>query len=130
VAEKFVLGVNYWPRRKGVTWWNDFDAGEVDDEFALIADLGMTVVRLFLLWEDFQPTPTAVSTACLNHLVTVADCAARHGLGLDVTFFTGHMSGPNFCPGWLLDSDAPPPASGVPQIVSGGRVVDIGYRNP
>lgn len=130
MADKFVLGVNYLPRRKAVYWFPNFDAGEVDDDFALIADLGMDVVRIFLLWEDFQPTPDAVSRSCLDHLVKVCDMAARHGLGLDVGFFTGHMSGPNWAPGWLLDKDAPPPASGVPQVISGGKVVDSSYRNP
>jgi endo-1,4-beta-mannosidase len=39
------------------------------------------------------------------------------------------MSGPNWSPGWLLDANAPPPASGVRQIVSGGKVVDSYYRS-
>ena len=40
-----------------------FDAGEVHGEFATIASLGMTVVRIFLLWEDFQPTPDSVDAS-------------------------------------------------------------------
>src|SRR5690606_6793720 len=51
-----------------------------------------------------------------------------HGLGLDVTFFTGHMSGPNWAPRWLL-SDAPGDRSRL-QVVSAGTVVQRGYRNP
>jgi endo-1,4-beta-mannosidase len=45
-----------------------------------------------------------------------------------VTFFTGHMSGPNWAPGWLLDGSAS--SAGARQLVSGGRVVASGYRNP
>ena len=45
LADPFVLGVNYWPRRKAMYWWREFDAGEVKDEFAQIADLGLRVVR-------------------------------------------------------------------------------------
>ena len=30
----FTLGVNYWPRRKAMYWWTDFDAGEVREEFS------------------------------------------------------------------------------------------------
>ena len=56
----------------------------------------------------------------------MADIAAEMGLGLDITFFTGHMSGPNWAPGWLLGEPAVPTDR---QIVSGGRVVDRGYRN-
>ena len=129
MPEPFVLGVNYWPRRKAMAWWHDFDRGEVRDEFDLLAELGLSKVRIFLLWEDFQPSADRVSTRALEHLVTVAGAAADRGLGLDVTFFTGHMSGPNWAPGWLLDRHAPPPRNGL-RVISGDRVVSGGYRNP
>jgi endo-1,4-beta-mannosidase len=128
VSEPFLLGVNYWPRRKAMGWWSDFDIDEVREEFDLIAGLGLDLVRVFLLWEDFQPTPEATDPARLDHLTRVADTAAERGLRLDVTFFTGHMSGPNWAPRWLLDGS--PPLPDARQLVSGGRVVDSGYRNP
>ena len=56
----FVLGVNYWPRRKAMYWWNNFDASEVREEFSVIREIGLKVVRLFLLWDDFQPDPESV----------------------------------------------------------------------
>src|SRR5438093_6974808 len=126
-AGRFLLGVNYWPRRKAMYWWSDFDVGEVRDEFGVIGSLGLDVVRLFLLWDDFQPAPDIVSRERLDNLSTVCDVAADHKLGLDVTFFTGHMSGPNWSPRWLLNGDAVP---GGRLVVSGGQVVDRGYHNP
>lgn len=128
-SEAFVLGVNYWPRRKAMYWWSDFDAGEVREEFSLLRELGIRLVRIFLLWDDWQPSPDHVSPAALVHLAQVMTIAADLGLKLDVTFFTGHMSGPNWSPGWLLEPDEPLPPR-VRQLVSGGRVVDCGYRNP
>lgn len=127
----FTLGVNYWPRRKAMYWWRDFDQGEVCDEFATIKDIGMNVVRLFLLWDDFQPEPTSVSSEAVDNLVKVANAAADNGLGLDVTFFTGHMSGPNWSPGWLLGGELPWKGGNewIRDIVSGGRIVEQGYRN-
>jgi endo-1,4-beta-mannosidase len=98
VGDPFVLGVNYWPRRKAMAWWHDFDRAEVAEEFTLIADLGLRAVRIFLLWDDFQPEPGTVSVEAVRHLVEVADVAADLGLALDVTFFTGHMSGTNWAP--------------------------------
>ncbi|MCC6613069.1 MAG: cellulase family glycosylhydrolase [Anaerolineae bacterium] len=127
MTQPFTLGVNYWPRRKAMYWWRDFDAGEVRDEFAIIRDTGLTTVRIFLLWDDWQPTPDTVSRECLDHLEKVCDAAADHGLGLDVTFFTGHMSGPNWSPGWLLNGQ--PPEAGARPLVSGGKIVNSGYRN-
>ena len=107
VGDPFLLGINYWPRKKSVFWWEDFDAGEVRAEFAQIADVGITHVRFFLLWESFQPTPTTVSPAALRNLRTVCDVAAELRLKLQPTFFTGHMSGPNWAPPWLVDPTAP-----------------------
>jgi endo-1,4-beta-mannosidase len=112
-------------------WWTNFDAGEVREEFSVIRDLGMNVVRLFLLWDDFQPEPDSVSSDALKHLITVADIASENGLGLDVTFFTGHMSGPNWSPRWLLGGDLPHngPNSWIRDVVSDGKKTDRGYRN-
>ena len=127
---RFLTGVNYWPRRKAMYWWSDFDVSEVEDEFDVIASLEMDVVRIFLLWDDWQETPDTVSARCLADLGRVCDVAAERNLGLDVTFFTGHMSGPNWAPGWLLDRAAPRHSSPfVRQVVSEGRVVDAPYRN-
>lgn len=128
-SQPFVLGVNYWPRHKAMYWWSDFDAAEVREEFAVIRDLGMRLVRIFLLWDDWQPTPDTVNMDALTNLGTVLDVAAEMGLKLDITFFTGHMSGPNWSPGWLLEPGAPLPPR-VRQLVSGGQVVNCGYRNP
>jgi len=126
----FVLGVNYWPRRKAMYWWSDFEAAEVADEFDIIADIGMSVVRVFLLWDDWQTRPDAVSSQRLADFAALCNVAAGRGLMLDVTFFTGHMSGPNWAPAWLLDADAPSPSPHVRQVISGGGVVPGAYRNP
>ena len=130
-GQPFNLGINYWPRRKAMFWWRDFDPAEVDDDFALIASLGLKTVRLFLLWDDFQKSPDTVEEGCVAHLGAVCDLAAKHDLVLDVTFFTGHMSGPNWAPGWLLGGKSPARRNGArKQVVSGGQVTRLGYRNP
>lgn len=100
-GEPFLLGINYWPRKKATFWWAQFDAGEVREEFGMIADLGLKVVRFFLLWESFMPDPHTVDPAMLRRLVEVADIAHRLGLQVQPTLFTGHMSGPNWAPPWL-----------------------------
>jgi endo-1,4-beta-mannosidase len=128
VGAPFRVGVNYWPRRKAMGWWKDFDAAEVADEFDVVAGLGLRLVRIFLLWEDFQPTPTTVSATALADLETVCDLAAERALGLDVTLFTGHMSGPNWAPSWLLGGREPVPAGR--QVVSGTNEDAGSYRNP
>ena len=125
--QPFLLGVNYWPRKKAMYWWSDFDAGEVREEFSLIHELGLTLVRIFLLWDDFQPDPDEVSASSLNSLVTVCDIASSLNLKLNITFFTGHMSGPSWVPRWMLSGEKP---QSIKQVVSAGKIVDSGYLNP
>jgi endo-1,4-beta-mannosidase len=45
-----------------------------------------------------------------------------------VTFFTGHMSGPNWAPSWLLGGSEPVP--GGRQVISGSDRDAGSYRNP
>ncbi|MEX2134517.1 MAG: hypothetical protein WEB67_10285 [Acidimicrobiia bacterium] len=126
----FLTGVNYWPRKKAMYWWSDFDEAEVADELDVIASLGMGVVRIFLLWDDWQPEPDVVDPSRLRDLGLVCNAAAARGLGLDVTFFTGHMSGPNWAPRWLLDSSGGSyPSPHVRQVISRSEVTSLPYRN-
>ncbi len=125
----FILGVNYWPRKKAMYWWANFDENEVKEEFEIIRSIGLNLVRIFLLWDDWQPKPNDVSSACLNNFEKVCNIANENKLQLDVTFFTGHMSGPNWVPEWMLQKHLPKPKS-VRQVVSGEQIVDCGYLNP
>jgi hypothetical protein len=92
-----------------MTWWRRFDRAEVAADFIQMRrDCGIDFARIFLLWEDFQPDgPHSVAASALENLIQVADAAAEAGILLDVTFFTGHMSGPNWVPWWMIvDNDA------------------------
>jgi endo-1,4-beta-mannosidase len=122
---RFLLGVNYWPAKRAMYWWRDFHAAEVRDDFRRLAELGFQVVRIFLLWEDFQPSPGGLSPLCLERLVAVADAAADCGMMIQPTFFCGHMSGANWAPEWLLGR----PLRGRFPVVSGGRPGSREIRN-
>jgi endo-1,4-beta-mannosidase len=105
----FVMGINYWPRKKAMYWWKQFDGGEVRAEFAEIAAMGARGVRIFLLWEDFQPEPWRLDSRQLDNLIVVMDAA--HGAGLRVmpTLFVGNMSGIFWLPPWAV-TDKPNPS--------------------
>ena len=81
-------------------WWKDFDRSEVESEFAEIAALKLHVVRIFLFWEDFQPSPEKINDQALSDLGVVLNVAQTLGLQVMPTFFTGHMSGANWWPKW------------------------------
>lgn len=122
----FQLGINYWPRRKAMYWWKEFDGGEVDEEFAQIATLGVESVRFFLLWEDFQPASDRVDHRQLENLVTVLDTAQRHHLRATPTLLVGNMSNLQWWPPWAF-SDQLERATGLQ--ISEGRYVDREVRS-
>jgi endo-1,4-beta-mannosidase len=107
-------------------WWSQFDQGEVATDFARIAAARLDCVRVFLTWEDFQPSPNRVDQRMLRRLVEVADLAGELRLALIPTLFVGHMSGVNWIPGWALggsDGDR------RFRVVSRGAVAKEGLRN-
>lgn len=103
----FDVGINYWPARSGMRWWQRFSRDELAADLARLGDVGCSSFRVFLRWEDFQPGPERVSGAALDDLVTVADLCATHGLRLVPTLFTGHMSGANWLPRWATRPGEP-----------------------
>jgi endo-1,4-beta-mannosidase len=107
-------------------WWADFDQAEVAVGFAAIASRGFDSVRLFLTWEDFQPTADTVDAAMLDRLVAVADYAVQAGLVVMPTLFTGHMSGVNWIPAWALGGSE---GDDRFRVVSDGRITKAGLRN-
>ncbi|MDH3726496.1 MAG: cellulase family glycosylhydrolase [Myxococcales bacterium] len=102
----FRLGLNYWPARTAMGWWTTFDLAEVATDFGRIAGCGFDSVRIFLTWEDFQPTPSRVDSAMVDRLVATLDEASTAGLSVMPTLFTGHMSGVNWIPSWALGEEA------------------------
>jgi endo-1,4-beta-mannosidase len=98
--EKFRLGVNYWPAEVAMAWLQAYDPVVTRRDFGRAASAGFDNVRIFLRWEDVQPTSSSIDTATLGRLVDVADAAVEAGVVLIVTLFVGHMSGVNWIPAW------------------------------
>ncbi len=123
---RFRIGINYWPTSSAMYWWQRFDPEEVRQDFDRIGQAGFDAVRVFLLWEDFQPAPGQVSEKAVDRLIQVADLAAAQGLSLLPTLFTGHMSGVNWIPQWALGRES---QGSRFRTVSGGQVVQRCIRN-
>jgi len=116
---RFLVGVNYWPRASAMAMWSRFDAGEIDEDFARIAALGLDVVRFFLTWETFQPGPDDFSSYALRDFEIFIERANARGLRVMPTLFCGHMSGVNWMPEWTLERRE---AASRFRTISGGRV--------
>jgi endo-1,4-beta-mannosidase len=87
--------------------WERFDPGEIADDMARIADLGLDAVRFFLRWADFQPEPHRMNHTMLARLERVMELIGAAGLRAMPTLFCGHMSGVNWLPSWTLDRSRP-----------------------
>lgn len=131
---EFQTGVNYWPARSAMRMWKEFDPGEVREDCARMAEFKLSPVRVFLLWEDFQPEPLRVNTKALNRLVELCCHAGDFGVSVWVTLFTGHMCGANWLPGWTSSPDA---GETYFPIITGSASIDISatgvvnpYENP
>lgn len=118
-SDSFVLGINYWPAKKGMYWWKRYEHDEVKSDFLLIKESGFSVIRIFLLWEDFQPKPSRVPLNMVKNLIDVADISRDMGIKIMPTFFTGHMSGVNWLPDWMLSNEMA--NSRFPTITGGKR---------
>ena len=123
VTHPFLLGINYWPKSSAMAMWSRFDEGEIDEDFAHIAALGLDVVRFFLLWEAFQPAPDRMDPGALRRFERVIALASDRGLRTMPTLFTGHMSGVNWLPAWSLD---PARAAGRFRTISSGAASSYG----
>ena len=99
----FELGINYWPRRRAMYMWRDFDLGEIRDDMAHIAAMGFDVVRVLALTEDFLPGPRTVAAPMVARLVAVARAAKDAGLRVVPTLVVINMSGRIWWPAWMLD---------------------------
>lgn len=104
--------------------WRDWRPDVVRDDFRRLADLGLTQLRVFPLWPDFQPlvrltgvagatvefrvgpaeTPLsrsqsdAIDPVMVDRFVALCEAADCHGLRLVVGLVTGWMSGRLFVP--------------------------------
>jgi len=103
----FLLGINYWPRRSAMYMWERFDLGEIREDFARIRSLGLHVVRFFIMWDDFQPERDRMDDVMLRRFDEFMNELGNAGLKGMPTFFTGHMSGVNYLPEWVLDRERP-----------------------
>jgi endo-1,4-beta-mannosidase len=118
---RFLLGINYWPRRSAMYMWQRFDLDEVGEDMTRIKQLGLDVVRFFLMWEAFQPQPNAMDGDALRRFDALMERIAGAGLQAMPTLFCGHMSGVNWLPGWSLERET---THGRFRTISGGATVE------
>lgn len=119
---KLYAGCNYWASHAGVKMWSDWNEKTVDEDFKLLASIGIQLVRVFPLWNDFQPIEpiygyagniegystdgdtllcsddSGISEVMLSRFEIMLDIADKYGIKVIPSLITGWMSGRLFIP--------------------------------
>ena len=117
----FFVGCNYWAKNAGLYMWSRWDPATVKAELAALAANGVTVMRVFPLWSDFQPltgdcraggsyrsfrfrdnrplpNEAGVDPEMVARFRAFCDMSGKNGIKLIVGVVTGWMSGRQFVP--------------------------------
>lgn len=124
-GKKFGFGVNYWASENATRMWRDFDSEIIESDFIALKKAGVKWLRIFPLWNEFQPikelttwagrslevvyedetplddTPegvAGVSKVMMDRLETVMNLCKKYGFRVDLAIFTGFMSSMNYIP--------------------------------
>ena len=117
---EFRIGCNYWASHAGMKMWSRWDAAQVEKDLDALAANGITVLRVFPLWPDFQPLTAwyewgghfrewaqsdgpLKNAACVDEEMMArfgqfCEMAERRNMKLVVGLLTGWMSGRMFAP--------------------------------
>jgi beta-galactosidase len=85
--------------------WKQWSSSEITEEFSQIKKMGFECVRIFLLWEDFQPAEGEISLGAVSRFDELLAMAKAGGLTLAPTFFVGNMSGELWDVSWRKKRD-------------------------
>jgi len=102
---KFLLGVNYWPRKLNIRMWRDWDEKAIEENERLMKSLGIRAVRFFIKDEDFADESADVYPYALERLRKFLDMLNENGIAGFVSLIVGHMSGKNWRIPWTRLED-------------------------
>ncbi|RLG75684.1 MAG: glycoside hydrolase family 42, partial [Thermoprotei archaeon] len=108
---RFLLGVNYWPRKTNIRMWRDWDEDAVREDVEAMKKMGIRVVRFFLKNEDFADERGLPRGEALDKLGRFLDILGDAGIAGFATFLVGHMSGENWPIPWTTFEDLYKPDS-------------------
>jgi len=118
---KYMIGCNYWGSKHGTDMWKHWDEPSVREDLRLLSQYGVTHMRVFPNWRDFQPiyllqnwrgglwdyrfaddkkidNEFALDMDCIGHFRTFCRMAQECGISLIVAVMTGWMSGRLYAP--------------------------------
>lgn len=121
---EFILGCNYWASNAGADMWRKFDIDTVRGDLEALSAHGVTHIRVFPNWRDFQPVapllsgrgvferlsfegdvpadnPYFLDENMLGRFGQMLDICGEYGIKVIVGLVTGWMSGRLYIPSAL-----------------------------
>lgn len=147
---QFILGCNYWASNAGAEMWADFDPEAIDADLALLHSHGVSYIRAFPNWRDFQPIVPQIGVkgkigdyvaknankyyldlSMLEKFSTFLDICDRYEIKVIVGLVTGWMSGSLFVPPALYERNLinDPLAQYFEQLFIKGFVSEFKHRD-
>ncbi len=123
-AMKFILGCNYWASNAGADMWRDFDEKAIREDIRVLSSYGVSCMRVFPNWRDFQPVmplyggrgilhgyclegerdaenPYFLDEVMLSRFELFLDICDEYNIKVIVGLVTGWMSGRLYIPSAL-----------------------------
>lgn len=124
MSKEFLIGCNYWASHAGTDMWRRWDAAVVREDLSVLSSHGISTLRVFPNWRDFQPiapiytsggrvreyrmedgslppNPEYLDETMLSRFAEFCDICDEFGIRLIVGLITGFMSGQTFMPSAL-----------------------------
>ena len=122
---EFILGCNYWASNAGADMWRKFDKDVIREDLKALSSYGVTHMRVFPNWRDFQPvmplysgqgvlsgyamegdapadSPYYLDKTMMERFATFLDLCDEYGIRVIVGLITGWMSGRLYVPSALF----------------------------
>jgi endo-1,4-beta-mannosidase len=87
VSADFLLGTNYHPLDRERQSWSEWYALDPSADFQAMAEMGMSIVRVFFSWHMFEPQVGQYEDEVFERLDTLIAAAKRNGLAVILTLF-------------------------------------------
>lgn len=117
----FMLGCNYWDSKSGTEMWANWDPQVVEDDLRVLSSYGVSYLRVFPTWRDFQPVHALygwqqefkeyrlhgkyipeneffIDETMMEHFSDFLKLCQKYKIKLTVGIVTGWMSGMHFVP--------------------------------
>lgn len=84
-----VLGAHYVPAQEALQWPFEWNPKAWDQDFRLMREMGLNMVRFDLFWAFFEPRPGVYNPDAFSQFDEILRLAKKHQLYLNPTFFIG-----------------------------------------